>query len=193
MERCQVAIAGKAIGVNLMRSEWAVSACQPGIYSRSPGELFLTPAGCTHTHTHTSAHPQTYTWTHVQPVLGSCTFYCIFGTTLTSVKRWSWFIFAGQSEVKKICMSWLFFTGSKFQHQILLCSFCFSPRKISGLRWRRWKYSLPGDLWPQQREPSAYLRFYDTVCFVRVHIKYTGSRLMLIFQWSYLFLSLLWL
>lgn len=53
MERCQVTIAGKAIGVNLMRSEWPVSACQAGIYSRNPGELFLTPTGCTHTRTHT--------------------------------------------------------------------------------------------------------------------------------------------
>lgn len=62
-------IAGKAIGVNLMRSEWAVSACQAGIYSRSPGELFLTPNECMqHTHAHTDTHARIRMSTNTQTV-----------------------------------------------------------------------------------------------------------------------------
>ena len=70
-------IAGKAIGVNLMRSEWAVSACQAGIYSRSPGELFLTLAGHTHTHTHLHICTSANTRMHVQPVNDSFAEYLV--------------------------------------------------------------------------------------------------------------------
>lgn len=45
----------------------------------------------------------------------------------------------------------------------------FVSLNVSGLRCRRCKRSLPGDLWPQQREPTAYLCFYDTVFCKSTH------------------------
>lgn len=186
MERCQVTIAGKAIGVNLTRSEWAVSACQAGIYSRSPGELFLTPNEyMQRTHTCTHTHTRICMSTNTQTVNACSAFrvteYAAQLKLLVDAQR--------RKEQHEVALSLI--------HIKCLNARCyhvaFVSLNVSALRCRRYKRRLPGDLWPQQREPTAYLCFYDTVCFVRVHIKYTGNGLMPILPWSSLLFSLWWL